>query len=119
MDERTKIIIEQSKIYAQKNHINDKEALAFIAGAAWADDNPEWVRADERLPAPRPGENYSRSVVCLCRTFNTDLNLNVITTSLGVFLHSSGTWLLDGGRVLERNQEMLYWKGIKLPKGLR
>lgn len=79
MDARTLKFMEKAMEYSQCKVLADKEALAFLAGAKWADENPEWI--DDRVPEKDSGfslfgkcvihsrELSSRKAVlyCICR----------------------------------------------------
>lgn len=118
MNDRILKIIEKAKEYAQKNHIADKEALAFIAGAVWADETPMWISMDDKQPEARPNADHSFPVVCISKRYDAIRHLKVVTVSSGIYFPLTGFWIFDGARILEPNEKVLYWMEMKLPKGL-
>lgn len=114
MDARSLKFIEQAKIYAQCDELADKEALAFLAGAKWADENPEWVNYNEKKPDTLPDSVYTENVLFCAENFMAERPYCAVF--VGKYSPYSGRWVLTDGALLPMEMRVICWKSIKLPK---
>ena len=111
MDARTLKFMDKAMEYSQCKVLADKEALAFLAGAKWADENPEWI--DDRVPEKIQDSAYSENVLFIAENFQAERPY--CTVYVGKYCQYSCRWVLTDGNLLPKDTRVICWKSIKLP----
>ena len=113
MTNRDQFYIEQAKLYAQKDNINDKEALAFSAGMKMADTYQNWIPVSERLPEKKKGP-FSEDVMIYFKAWDYYCG-DWEGFRLCSYNHEEQEWFTDYGR-MPATWNVTHWREL-IPPG--
>lgn len=113
MTKRDEFYIEQAKLYAQKNNINDKEALAFIAGMKMADTYQNWISVKDAFPEKKENRDFSPDLLIYFKAWDYYCG-EWDGIRIASYHYDSQEWLTDIGRIPE-TWKVTHWKELTPP----